>query len=610
MLRIKWKHYLSFMFLVTVMLLIMCSRTFAATPTPTATSISTATSTPTSLIVSTPKPTQTPITYTFATPITCPSSVTRCEIQVIPWDAASPLPSAVPSPRTLPAHTVTTSGTTTTVKVYVQGASNDIVRGMQVNLAEMRYTKLTFYDREDEIDQQVFKGVKADIDSLPANCDTLAFKISPDKKVAKKNPMIKIAKIKYTKSTREPSEKTAEFWSLTEFSTSAETVKFKAMLEKYATLSNSTPTSSPPPVDTAIHIPTDKNFYHNAKSNTLFFCTHSNKSFFVANDAGERVFIKTDLTNNSTTNWIYQGSCFVINQESAPDWCNYFTANTAHKIKGIFGFSQISYSAIKIPEEFFKYSQKRPMLDSYLNSTGNMYMFKDLKEKGFKGFDEFAYSTAIVSVDNLKDTMFDISKPSNDPTYRMYKLQPQYSDDFKITPGKMGTVGFDWYSTPGIVKYEFYKYHLNSSEPPDKFLIINLPVKNGVDPKTMNHQYLANELNNMNLDDFDELMRESQSSRATIQMDTVMEEVKALRADKTANVYKQFILHWLSGFSADRPLAVSIKTVNGLPETLYAELVKTPTGYQYVKNADGSIKWTAEVLKGYKPSEACIDSDL
>lgn len=294
-------------------------------------------------------------------------------------------------------------------------------------------------------------------------------------------------------------------------------------------------------------------------------------------------------TFTATPEWIYQISCIVTNRDTASKWCKYLNANNTHKIKGLFGYSDIE-TTHAFDERMLKYSQMRPMLDSYMN---NMYR-RWLSSRETPGFDYLAYATAIVNVESIYDSMFDVSKSSDgDATYRIYQFQREYENS-PITEASLGDVKIVSGRDSQRRRTVTYRFAVPGKvNRPSDYLNITLPVVAG---RTMTKSYLAEHLNSLNADDFDSLISKSDSGG----FDDLLNEIRELRSTNLS-AYKKYVLYWITypeidrNINAKRPTITRILNVNDNPIVKYATLVKNGDNYEYVLK-NGVVEWKTEVL--------------
>lgn len=532
-------------------------------------------------------------TVSLSSAITGNGKVNRYEITLVA--KASPVPS--------PNYKKLSTSTTTTEKyeVYVEGNANSLIRGVQVFSYDMKSIKLDFYDQGYLIDQQNIEtdgGLLSERYSIPTHSNTVIIKVKPFKDGV--TAVFNLSQIQYKIDTMEAANNTISYTAIESFMKDAEMLSFQKVFGK------STVTSL-----------MDESQYNRATGGLLYVSTHSGGGS-IYTDSGSGIIVNSLFDNQSNTNWILQKSCYVVNLDSALDWRNYFTTNTNHLVKGVFGVSG-AYNALPLSKNYKDFAKKRALLSVTMNE--NAYKFNQTCASPSNDInrinnDTLAYTTVLINEKNIFDSMFEITDSNSTPSrYRLYRFQRTYGT-VNITPESLGLVNVDWSKNTTTNKYTVVYSFTTDNQ------ILNIKIEkdsleagsNLTEIKNNEIKYLANYLNNLDVTAFDALMKKSEGPVGYgFRMSDVLAEINELKNQSSPNynlgAYKQWILHWLTlvdGENTDDkniaqvPLVQSIVCdQDGYPEVEYAVISLQSGTYKY-ETTNGAIKWNREYLKDHK----------
>jgi hypothetical protein len=486
------------------------------------------------------------------------------------------------------------------ITIPVEGTDNSLIRGVQVDLNNMGNIALDFYDQGVLIDHKECTVLNRY--SKPTNSDTLIIKVVSPRTVFKNKSEFNFGGISYTIDEREESEKKVKIMAHNGFEEDKDITDFKNKINQFKIGS--------PVICSKTEVADGSNPYDNKVDNVLLFPTHSNPNeIYLGENTRIGIYELAD-SKVSKFNWIFQLSCFAVNQEAARYWCEYLdTDEGSHVIKGVFGYSTFSYD-VGWSDKFLKYSQRMPLLSTLMYNNAEKFKKSRSGVSLTKNiFDPLAYTTAIINESNIYDSMFDISVPRGNK-YRLYRFIKNYGD-VVLTGEKLGKVRITDRVVSGGVKVTY------SFGETDKYLSIRLTKPALEKGKARNiveeneKEYLSNYLNNLSLDDFDKLMKDSAGQEQDVYtMDTLSSEIKTYRTNETAGAYKQLVLNWLThpldhepntNNGVLRPLVESLKSdAKGYPIVEYAVLEKNyRNNYDFITNDKKEIIWTQAVLERY-----------
>lgn len=531
-------------------------------------------------------------TVTLQNPITSNGKVERYEIILVA--KASPIPS--PNYKKLS----TSTASIEKYEVYVEGDANSLIRGVQVFSYDMRSIRLEFYDQGYLIDQQNIEtsgDLLSERYSMPTHSNTVVIKVKSFKDDV--TPIFNLQQIRYMIDTKETENRAISYTAIEEFINDLEMLSFSSVFGG----------------DTIIPLLGDEQ-YNSTTGGVLYVASHSNGDMIYTDTPDTSIELASLSDNQSGTDWILQKSCYVVNLRSALSWTNYFTSNLNHFIKGVFGVSG-SYNALpSLPTGYTEFAERRALLSVTMNENAkkfNEHSTKLANNIDRINHDTLAYTTVLINEQNIFDSMFEITSSNSIPSrYRLYRFQRSYGTH-TITPESLGLVNISHERNETTHKYEVtYSFTKNNQ-------LLNIKLEkdsiefedNPSEFSRIEKEYLANYLNNLDIQAFDELMEESQGQDGFgFRMEDVIPEINELKQEGTRyynpGAYKQWILHWLTlcdGVSTDDtniasvPLVESIRCdVSGYPELEYAELTIQTSGERiidYVRNNDGTIRWTS-----------------
>lgn len=490
--------------------------------------------------------------------------------------------SPVPSPNYKKLSTSTAS--VEKYEVYVEGNANSLIRGVQVSLYLMGTIKLEFYDQGYLIDQHEKETTATgspEIYSIPTHSNKVVIKVKSIKDGVV--PEFNLKEIRYMIDTKETANSTISYTAINEFINDKEMLSFRKVFGE-----------SP-----ITYLVGDEQ-YNRATGGLLFVASHSNGDKIYTDTPNNYVELASLFDNQSGTDWILQKSCYAVNLRSALEWRNYFTSNSNHFIKGVFGVSG-SYNALPLAKGFIDFAKKRALLSVTMNENAkkfNEYSSKPADNIDRMNNDTLAYTTVLIDENNIFDSMFEITSSNSNPSrYRLYRFQRSYGTH-TITPESMGvvhvTTALNSTTNKYVVTYSFTNNNqlLNIQLEKDSLEAGNNPSEVEENEK----KYLANYLNNLDIKAFDELMRKSQGQDGYgFRMMDVIPEINELKKEGMEHynpgAYKQWILHWLTlveGLNtedkqiASVPLVESIKCdALGYPEVEYAVISLQNGSYKF-----------------------------